>query len=58
MADEHQNGVMTLGELASYLKLPKSTLYKQVQEGKIPGQNQGKKLVNSGVSVGTLSITG
>ena len=43
MADDHQNGVMTLGELASYLRLPKLTLYKQVQEGKIPGQKIGKQ---------------
>ncbi len=35
--------VMTLDELAAYLKLPKSTLYKQVQEGKIPGQKIGKQ---------------
>jgi excisionase family DNA binding protein len=35
--------VMTLEELAAYLKLPKSTLYKQVQAGKIPGQKIGKQ---------------
>lgn len=35
--------VMTLEELALYLKLPKSTLYKLVQEGRIPGQKLGKQ---------------
>jgi len=35
--------VMTIEELAAYLKIPKSTLYKQVQEGKVPGQKIGKQ---------------
>ena len=35
--------VMTIEELATYLKIPKSTLYKQVQEGKVPGQKIGKQ---------------
>ena len=35
--------VMTLEELAIYLKLPKSTLYKLVQDGRIPGQKLGKQ---------------
>ena len=39
-ANEH---VMTLDELALYLKVPKSTLYKAVQEGRIPGQKIGKQ---------------
>jgi excisionase family DNA binding protein len=34
--------VLTLVELAQYLKLSKSTTYKLVQEGKIPGQKLGK----------------
>lgn len=38
MTDE----VLTIDELAEYLKLPKSTAYKLVQEGKIPGQKVGK----------------
>jgi predicted transcriptional regulator len=29
--------VMTIEELAEYLKIPKSTLYKQAQYRKIPG---------------------
>lgn len=35
--------VLTLEELATYLKIPKSTLYKLVQEGRIPGQKLGKQ---------------
>lgn len=35
--------VLTLDELALYLKIPKSTLYKLVQEGRIPGQKLGKQ---------------
>ena len=34
--------VLTIEELANYLKVSKSTLYKLVQEGKIPGQKVGK----------------
>ena len=34
---------MTLDELSVYLKIPKSTLYKLVQEGRLPGQKIGKQ---------------
>ena len=34
--------IMTIGELATYLKLSKSTLYKLAQEGRLPGQKIGK----------------
>lgn len=34
--------VFTLDELAEYLKLSKSTTYKLVGEGKIPGQKIGR----------------
>jgi excisionase family DNA binding protein len=34
--------VLTIGELAIYLKIPKSTLYKLVREGKIPSQKIGR----------------
>jgi excisionase family DNA binding protein len=34
--------VLTIGELCNYLKVPKSTLYKLAQEGKIPGQKVGR----------------
>ncbi len=35
--------IMTIEELSSYLKIPKSTLYKLVQEGRLPGQKIGKQ---------------
>ena len=34
--------VMTIAELSEYLRVPKSTLYKLAQEGKLPGQNVGR----------------
>jgi len=34
--------VLTIGELAIYLKIPKSTLYKLVREGKVPSQKIGR----------------
>lgn len=34
--------VLTIEELSTYLKIPKSTLYKLVREGKIPGQKIGR----------------
>ena len=34
--------VLTIDELAAYLKLAKSTAYKLAQEGKIPGQKVGR----------------
>ena len=35
-------GVLTIDELAEYLKISKSTLYKLAQEGVLPGQKVGK----------------
>jgi len=35
--------VMCLDELADYLKISKSTLYKLVQQGGLPGQKVGKQ---------------
>lgn len=34
--------VLTIDELSAYLKIPKSTLYKLVREGKIPCQKIGR----------------
>jgi len=34
--------VLTIDELSIYLKIPKSTLYKLVREGKVPGQKIGR----------------
>jgi len=35
--------IMTIDELAEYLKISKSTLYKLAQEGKLPAQKIGKR---------------
>ncbi|MBT9133766.1 MAG: putative DNA-binding proteinA [Firmicutes bacterium] len=40
--DERLGDVLTIEELAAYLKIPKSTLYKLVREGKIPSQKVGR----------------
>ena len=34
--------VMTIAELSDYLRVPKSTLYKLAQEGRVPGQKVGR----------------
>ena len=36
------DSVMTIDELSSYLKVPKSTLSKLAQEGKLPAQKVGR----------------
>ena len=36
------DAVLTIDELAEYLKIAKSTLYKLAHEGRIPGQKVGK----------------
>ena len=35
--------ILTIDDLADYLKISKSTLYKLVQEGGLPGQKVGKR---------------
>jgi len=35
--------VMTLDEVVAYLRLPKSTVYRLVQAGKLPGQKAGRQ---------------
>ena len=42
MMAKQADTVMTIGDLATYLKLSKSTLYKLCQEGKVPGQKVGR----------------
>lgn len=42
MAKRKDAAVFTIEELADYLKVPKSSLYKLAQEGKIPCQKVGK----------------
>ncbi len=39
---EGRDVVLTIDELSHYLKVPKSTLYKLLQAGKIPGQKVGR----------------
>ncbi len=40
--DETLSDILTIAELAAYLKIPKSTLYKLVREGNIPSQKIGR----------------
>ena len=40
--DEKHDNVLTIKEMAVYLKIPKSTIYKLVREGKIPSQKIGR----------------
>ena len=40
--DEKLGDVLTIEELSVYLKIPKSTLYKLVREGKVPSQKVGR----------------
>ena len=37
-----RGSVFTIGELAAYLKISKSTLYKLAQEGSLPGVKVGR----------------
>ena len=40
--ERHRPHVLDIGELSSYLRISKSTLYKLAQKGKVPGQKVGK----------------
>ncbi len=40
--DPNAAAVLTIDELADYLRIPKSTLYKLAQAGKIPAQKVGR----------------
>jgi excisionase family DNA binding protein len=40
--DKQADEVLTIDELAAYLKIAKSTLYKLVREGKVPSQKIGR----------------
>ncbi len=42
MMTERQDNVLTIEELAVYLKISKSSLYKLAQKGEVPGQKVGK----------------
>ncbi len=43
MAAKRDDDIMTMDELAEYLKISKSTLYKLAQDDKLPGQKFGKR---------------
>ena len=40
--DENLGDVLTIEELSIYLKIPKSSLYKVVREGRLPCQKIGR----------------
>jgi excisionase family DNA binding protein len=40
--DEKPGDILTIEELSAYLKIPRSTLYKLVREGRIPSQKIGR----------------
>ncbi|MBI4881566.1 MAG: helix-turn-helix domain-containing protein [Planctomycetes bacterium] len=40
--DPSRGSVLTIDELADYLKVSKSTLYKLAREGRVPGQKVGR----------------
>ena len=40
--EETRDTILTIENLSLYLKIPKSTLYKLAQDGKLPGQKIGK----------------
>jgi excisionase family DNA binding protein len=40
---EPSDNILTIDALAEYLKISRSTLYKLVQDGKLPGQKVGKR---------------
>jgi excisionase family DNA binding protein len=42
--ESNNSSVLTITELSTYLKIPKSTLYKLVREGKVPCQKIGRHL--------------
>jgi len=43
MADKQRDDILTLENLTEYLKIPKSTLYKLLQSGDLPGRKVGKQ---------------
>jgi len=43
MAAKRSDDIMTMDELAEYLKISKSTLYKLAHADKLPGQKIGKR---------------
>ena len=42
MTENNPGSILNVDELADYLKIPRSTIYKLVREGKIPAQKIGR----------------
>ncbi len=42
MPENGPGAILTVDEISDYLKIPKSTIYKLVREGKIPAQKVGR----------------
>ena len=42
MPENKPGAILTVDEISDYLKIPKSTIYKLVREGKIPAQKIGR----------------
>ena len=42
MSENKLGAILTVDEISDYLKIPKSTIYKLVREGKIPAQKIGR----------------
>ena len=42
MYKNEPGAILTVDEISDYLKIPKSTIYKLVREGKIPAQKIGR----------------
>ena len=42
MPENGPGAILTVDEISDYLKIPKSTIYKLVREGKIPAQKIGR----------------
>ncbi len=49
--DPEHRGLFTLDELSDYLRIPKSSLYKLVQAGKIPSIKIGRHLRFSATAI-------
>ena len=42
MSENKPGAILTVDEISDYLKIPRSTIYKLVREGKIPAQKIGR----------------
>ncbi|MDD4986427.1 MAG: helix-turn-helix domain-containing protein [Dehalococcoidales bacterium] len=42
MSESRHGVILTVDEISDYLKIPRSTIYKLVREGKIPAQKIGR----------------